>query len=188
LSRRYLQLVDGVIDPALKAAVALGYHKLLAYKDEYEVARLLIQTRAKAQEVFEGDLTLKYQLAPPMLGGMGSNGRPRKRAFGEKFAKLFPILARLKFLRATPLDPFGYAAERRMERALVTQYQADVGRILVGLTDANREAAIAIAELPLQIKGFGPVKEESARMAAKRRLELWAAFDGADTAVRQAAE
>jgi indolepyruvate ferredoxin oxidoreductase len=59
---------------------------------------------------------------------------------------------------------------------------------LVGLTDANREAAIAIAELPLQIKGFGPVKEESARMAAKRRLELWAAFDGADTAVRQAAE
>ncbi|MFT6912245.1 MAG: indolepyruvate ferredoxin oxidoreductase [Paracoccaceae bacterium] len=188
LSRRYLQLVDGVIDPALKAAVALGYHKLLAYKDEYEVARLLIQTRAKAQEVFEGDLTLKYQLAPPMLGGTGSNGRPRKRAFGEKFAKLFPILARLKFLRATPLDPFGYAAERRMERALVTQYQADVGRILVGLTDANREAAIAIAELPLQIKGFGPVKEESARMAAKRRLELWAAFDGADTAVRQAAE
>ena len=115
LARRYLGLVERVSDPELKEAVALGYHKLLSYKDEYEVARLLSETAAE----FTGELKLHYHLAPPMLSKIGADGRPRKVAYGAGIARLFPWLAKLKHLRGTPFDPFGYTAERRMERRLI---------------------------------------------------------------------
>jgi len=171
LAKRYRALVDRVEDPALKEAVALGYHKLVAYKDEYEVARLHLETRARAEAVFEGDLKLSYHLAPPLISRTGPNGRPKKRRYGEGMARLFPLLARLKWVRGTPLDIFGYTAERRMERRLISQYHKDIKRLLAK-APANPEAAVALARLPLEIRGFGPVKHANAEKAAKRRDEL----------------
>ncbi len=180
LAQRYLATLDGIADPRLKQAAAKGYHKLLAYKDEYEVARLLCETRRKAEAEFAGDLRLTWHLAPPILTGTGSDGRPRKRAFGGWIERAFPLLAGLKGLRGTPFDPFGYSAERRMERDLIGRYEADLPRIL-GLAAGNSEAAAALLELPLAIRGFGPVKAATAEAAAARRAELWAALEAGRT-------
>jgi indolepyruvate ferredoxin oxidoreductase len=177
LAKRYRKLVDSVQDPRLREAVALGYHKLLAYKDEFEVARLHLQTMGKARAEFDGDFTPRFHLAPPLLSRMGSDGRPRKRAFGPAMLKGFAILAKLKALRGTPLDPFGYTAERRMERALIRDYERLIPQLVAGLTPANHAIAVELAELPLTIRGFGPVKHRNAEAAAKRRAELLAAFD-----------
>jgi indolepyruvate ferredoxin oxidoreductase len=182
LAKRYRRAVDSIEDPALKAAVAEGYHKLLSYKDEYEVARLLLQSEAKAKAEFEGDLTLTYHLAPPLLSKPGPDGRPQKRGFRSVW--MFKLLAKFKALRGTPLDPFGYTAERRMERALIRDYEADLPRMRAA---QNTQAAVALAELPLDIKGFGPVKEANAAAAAKRRDALRAALDQPPTA-KMAAE
>ncbi|MCX7645600.1 MAG: indolepyruvate ferredoxin oxidoreductase family protein [Rhodobacteraceae bacterium] len=188
LARRYRKMVDGIADLRLRAAVAKGYHKLLAYKDEYEVARLLRSSEEKARAEFEGDLRLTFHLAPPLLARPGPDGRPGKRAFGPWIARAFGLLARLKFLRGTPFDPFGRTAERRMERALIRQYEADMAEVLAKVTPETLEGAVALAELPLQIRGFGPVKEANAARAAKRRAELLAAFRAGGTALSRAAE
>lgn len=186
LAKRYVRMLEGIADPALKEAVAEGYHKLLSYKDEYEVARLLQQTQAKAAAAFDGDLKLTYHLAPPMLTKTGPDGRPMKKAYGAGMARLFPYLAKMKWARGTWFDPFGRTAERRMERALITEYEADLARILPLVREDTQEAAVALARLPLDIRGFGPVKDANARTAAKRREELLAVIN--TPAVRAAAE
>ncbi|MFQ1700947.1 indolepyruvate ferredoxin oxidoreductase family protein [Loktanella agnita] len=186
MADRYRQLVDQFEEPKLREAVAKGYHKLLAYKDEYEVARLLSETQERAAAQFDGDLKLRYHLAPPVLSRMGANGRPQKKEFGAWMGRVFPKLAKLKFLRGTPFDPFGYSDERRMERALISEYEADMAEVLKIIRPDTRDAAIALAALPLDIRGFGPVKEANARKAAKRREELLAVLRAAP--VRQAAE
>ncbi|MCY4334491.1 MAG: indolepyruvate ferredoxin oxidoreductase family protein [Litoreibacter sp.] len=183
LAKRYRKRVDAIDDPRLREAVAKGYHKLLSYKDEYEVARLHLETQAKAREAFDGDLKLTYHLAPPMLSKVGANGRPVKKVYGTSMERNFRILTKLKRLRGTPLDPFGRTAERKMERALIKQYEADLPKIL---SATNRDAAVALAELPLQIRGFGPVKEANERAAAKRREELLVMLNAEPA--RQAAE
>jgi indolepyruvate ferredoxin oxidoreductase len=174
LARKYRRLVDQIVDEPLQEAAAKGYHKLLTYKDEYEVARLLTQTKAKAEAEFDGDLKLRYHLAPPIMSKIGPDGRPIKREFGPQMAWAFPKLAKLKWLRGTPFDPFGRAAERKMERALIKQYEADIVEVLTIVRPDTRDAAVALAALPLDIRGFGPVKEANARKAAKRREELLA--------------
>ncbi|MCG6901878.1 MAG: indolepyruvate ferredoxin oxidoreductase family protein [Rhodobacter sp.] len=186
LARRYRKFVEKFDDARLREAVALGYHKLLAYKDEYEVARLLLQSEAKARDEFDGDLKLTYHLAPPILSRKGPDGRPAKRAFGARMMPLFRLLARLKRLRGTPFDVFGYSAERKMERALIRQYEADMSGLDAPGGD-RLDAAVALAELPLQIRGFGPVKMAAEAKAAKRREELLAAL-APGSSVRQAAE
>ena len=172
LARRYRKLVDRFDDDRVKKAVASGYHKLLGYKDEYEVARLHLQTEAKAREAFDGDFTVKFHLAPPLLSKDGPDGRPIKKEYGPAMMRNFRILARLKHLRGTPFDPFGRTAERRMERALIKQYEADMNVVLSHLNTNTREAIVALAELPLQIRGFGPIKHANEAKAAKRREEL----------------
>ena len=172
LVKRYAKMLDGITDRDVRAAVAEGYHKLLSYKDEYEVARLLLSSREKAQAEFEGDFKMSFNLAPPMLSKTGPNGRPMKREFGPWLEKPMRVLARLKSLRGTPLDIFGYTAERKMERALIKQYEADMREVLPKLDDNTREAIVALAALPLQIRGFRPVKQENEAKAAKRREEL----------------
>jgi indolepyruvate ferredoxin oxidoreductase len=186
LAKRYRKLVDKCDDDGLREAVALGYHKLLAYKDEYEVARLLTQTKEKAEAEFGGDLKLTYHLAPPMLSKTGPTGRPAKREFGARMASAFPKLAKMKRLRGTPFDPFGRTAERRMERALIREYEVDMAEVLQIMRPDTRDAAIALAGLPREIRGFGPVKEANARKAAKRREELLATLRA--TPMQQAAE
>ena len=187
LAKRYRKMVDPIKDARLKEAVAKGYHKLLAYKDEYEVARLHLESRAKAEEVFEGDFDMKFHLAPPLVSKMGANGRPEKKIYGAGMLRGFRLLAKMKRLRGTPFDPFARTAERKMERALIKQYEADMKAVLRDQGDAASDAAVALAELPLSIRGFGPVKEANAEKAAKRREEILAALkDGAPLA--QAAE
>jgi indolepyruvate ferredoxin oxidoreductase len=168
--------------------VAKGYHKLLSYKDEYEVARLLLNSRSQAEAEFEGDLKLSYHLAPPMLGGVDPNGRPKKRKFSQGLDRWLRLLTRFKRLRGTPLDVFGYTAERKMERALIAQYERDMREWLPKAAPETMEALIALAELPLQIRGFGPVKQANEQKAAKRREELLAVLREGGTAVKQAAE
>ncbi|WP_235962600.1 indolepyruvate ferredoxin oxidoreductase family protein [Jannaschia marina] len=187
-AKRYTRRLDAIEDAAVREAVARGYHKLLAYKDEYEVARLLQSTREKARAAFDGDLKLTYHLAPPMLSKQGPDGRPAKRAFGEWIERAYPMLARFKRLRGTPFDPFGYTAERRMERALIKQYEADLDAVLPKLDARTREAIVALAELPLTIRGFGPVKAKNEQAAAKRREELLAVIRAGGPDLAQAAE
>jgi len=173
---------DAFADP-----VAKSYYKLLAYKDEYEIGRLYSDGRFKAafDAQFSGG-NLKVQLAPPFLGGLDpATGRPKKRSFGPWIFTAFGILAKLKGLRGTALDPFGYTHERRTERGDITAYEAEVERLLAGLTDANIDLALAIARLPMDVRGFGPVKHAARESVAKRRLALWAKWPG--EAVRAAA-
>ena len=188
LVRKYRKLVDSVPDARLREAVAKGYHKLLAYKDEYEVARLHLQTLEKARAEFDGDFTPRFHLAPPLLSRIGSDGRPRKRAFGPAMLRGFGVLARLKRLRGTPLDIFGYSAERRMERRLARDYEKLVPELLANLTPDTRAIAVELAELPLSIRGFGPVKHRNAMAADQRRAELLAALRDPGGNVTLAAE
>ncbi|MEO1362889.1 MAG: DUF6537 domain-containing protein, partial [Pseudomonadota bacterium] len=188
LAKRYRKRVDAIEDTALREAVAKGYHKLLAYKDEYEVARLHLDTEAKAREAFDGDFTMKFHLAPPLLSKTGPDGRPMKKEYGPGMMRNFRLLARLKALRGTVLDPFGRTEERRMERALIKQYEADLTDVVPKLTPDTRDAIIALAELPLQIRGFGPVKAANEAKAAKRREELLSVIRSGGTDRAQAAE
>ncbi|MGR3491587.1 MAG: indolepyruvate ferredoxin oxidoreductase family protein, partial [Shimia sp.] len=186
--KRYHALLDQIDDAGLRDAVSKGFHKLLTYKDEYEVARLLQSSRAKAEAAFDGDLRVTYHLAPPMLPGKDKNGRPKKRAFGPWMERASGVLAKLRPLRGTPLDPFGYSAERKMERALVAEYEDDMTEALRSLTPQTRDAVMALALLPLQIRGFGPVKDANARAAAQRRQELLHTIRTGGPVVAEAAE
>jgi indolepyruvate ferredoxin oxidoreductase len=145
-----------------------------------------MDTKRKAEAEFAGDLKLTYHLAPPMVSKTGPDGRPQKKEFGARMAWAFPKLAKLKWLRGTPFDPFGRTGERRMERALIKQYEADMADLLQMLRPDNHAAAVALAALPLDIRGFGPVKDANAQKAAKRREELLAALRAGP--VQQAAE
>ena len=146
----------------LAEAVARYLFKLMAYKDEYEVARLYTETSfvERVQNTFDGDnLRFEFHLAPPLLARRDPlTGEPKKMSFGPWLLKVFAVLAKFKFLRATPLDPFGYAAERRTERRLVSEYLDGLDEIVGHLTPLNHGVAVALAALPEKIRGFGPVK------------------------------
>ncbi len=179
LAERYRARVAAAraIDEDFGAAVALGYHKLLSYKDEYEVARLHADTlEAAVAAGFEDVRAMRFHLAPPFLSRPGPNGRPAKREFGPWMLRAMKILARFKGLRGTPFDPFGRTEERRMERGLITEYEADLDRMQAALTPEVRDIAVERARLPLEIRGFGLVKAQAAEAAALRRAELLAAF------------
>jgi indolepyruvate ferredoxin oxidoreductase len=188
LAKKYRSFLEGISDEAVRTAAMQGYHKLLSYKDEYEVARLLLDTRNKARAEFDGDFKMTFNLAPPLLSKMGPNGRPLKREFGSWLERPLRLLAKLKRLRGTPFDVFGYTAERKMERALITQYENDMRTVLKVLNDQTRDAIVALAELPLQIRGFGPVKQKNEAQAAKRREELLAVIAAGGANLSNAAE
>lgn len=188
LAKRFRKLVDGVEDVALREAIAKGYHKLLTYKDEYEVSRLHLDTISKAKQTFDGDFSVQFHLAPPILGGKDSDGHPKKRAFGPWMLKGFGLLARMKPLRGTPFDPFGYSAERKLERALIRQFEADMNAVVPSVTPDTHDLVLELALLPLSIRGFGHVKHANSTAAAKRREEILAAIAGGGTPTRMAAQ
>jgi indolepyruvate ferredoxin oxidoreductase len=176
----------------LTEAVARNLAKLMAYKDEYEVARLhsAPEFLAALRAQFEGepgkDYTLNFHLAPPLLARPGADGRPAKRRFGPWMMPVFHLLARMRWLRGTALDPFGMSAERRRERQLVEDYFALVALFCETLTDERMETALALARLPERIRGYGHVKEKAMDMADERRAQLMAQY-GAPVPQRQKA-
>ena len=186
-ARRYLEQMARVRaaeaplgSEALTRAAAVSLHKLMAYKDEYEVARLYSDGRfARVREAsFKGGKA-KVLLSPPLLAPKDADGRPKKIAFGGWMLDVgFPLLARLKGLRGTPLDPFGRTAERRMERKLIADYEASLERIAAELTAERLELAIKIAALPQQIRGFGHVKEAAIGPAKAAEAKLWGEWAG----------
>jgi indolepyruvate ferredoxin oxidoreductase len=150
----------------------------MAYKDEYEVARLHTDRSFldKVAAQFEGDYKLNYHLAPPLMARRNDKGELVKRPFGPWMLKAFAVLARLRGLRGTALDPFGRTAERRTERALIAEYRACVEELLRGLNAGNHALAVEIARIPEEIRGYGHVKERhlaAAREKWERLMAQW---------------
>jgi indolepyruvate ferredoxin oxidoreductase len=166
-------------------AVARSYFKVLAYKDEYEVARLHADPAfsARIASQFEGDYKLNFHLAPPLLSRPDPvTGKARKRQFGPWMMPVFRVLAKGKGLRGSALDLFGYTAERRGERELIVEYEALVEEILTRLTAENQAVALELAGLPQEIRGFGHVREANLRAAKTRWTALLARLRGQATA------
>jgi indolepyruvate ferredoxin oxidoreductase len=198
LAKRYRNLVNqvrdaatkGGYDDALPRAVAINYAKLLAYKDEYEVARLFTDGRFEKQlrDQFEGDFKFSFNLAPPLLAGKpDALGRPGKRAFGAWMLQVFRTLAKFRFLRGTPLDIFGYSADRKLERDLIAGYEKDVATVLGLLSPVNIDVAVELLSLPDRIRGYGPVKEKAVADAKARYAQLAADLVNPPPAPRQIA-
>jgi len=166
----------------LTRAVAVNLAKLMAYKDEYEVARLYTDPAFTAglREQFDGepgkDYTLTFHLAPPLLARKNEKGQLIKRSYGPWMLSAFRVLAKLKGLRGSPLDIFGKTEERRMERQLIADYIDLVNELADSVTEKNLAVAIELARLPDDIRGFGHVKEANVQAAQARRSELLASY------------
>ena len=185
---RYRTLIESVasaekkVDPgrlSLAENVARSLYKLMAYKDEYEVARLYTDRRylEKLQAQFDGDYQLKFHFAPPLFATKDRvTGQPIKKEYGALMWRALKLLAPLKVLRGTPLDPFGYLAERREERALIRDYENVLGEITANLAPDNYEAAVELASLPQQIRGFGHVKSRAIEESKAEETRLLAEF------------
>jgi indolepyruvate ferredoxin oxidoreductase len=171
-------------------AVARYYFKLLAYKDEYEVARLYCDPafRQALGEQFEGDTRLEVHLAPPLLANNDpDSGLPTKRGFGPWVFTAFRWLAKFKGLRGTPLDPFGHTADRKRERHLIVEYEALIEELLTGLGHDNHALAVELAAIPEQIRGYGHIKTAHLDDAKAREAQLLEAWRNPESA-RSAAE
>ncbi|NYI17190.1 indolepyruvate ferredoxin oxidoreductase [Xanthomonas arboricola] len=161
---------------ALTEAVARYAFKLMAYKDEYEVARLYTRGdfQRRLQQQFEGDYTLRFHLAPPLLAKKDANGNLLKREYGPWMFTAFKLLARLKFLRGGKFDVFGYSEERRGERRLIADYSATIDMLLERLDADNVGLAAQIASIPEHIRGYGHVKHAHLQEAKAREAALLA--------------
>jgi indolepyruvate ferredoxin oxidoreductase len=170
----------------LAEAVARSYFRLLAYKDEYEVARLYTDGRF-AQQVnaaFEGEFRLAFHFAPPLFARVDPvTGEPRKRRFGPWVLPLLGLLARFKGLRGTTMDPFGRSAERRLDRALIGEYEESLAALLGALDSDNLALAVEIAALPERVRGFGPLRARAAGEMRARRSQLLARLRPLDVAL-----
>jgi indolepyruvate ferredoxin oxidoreductase len=173
----------------LAEAAARYLFKLMAYKDEYEVARLHTDPAftAKVAEMFEGDFKLVHHLAPPMIARRNAKGELVKRPFGPWMRTAFTWLARMKGLRGTALDPFGRTEERRTERALIEEYRGCIEELLRGLTRENLPLAAEIARIPEEIRGYGHVKERHLAAARTKWAALMARWRGGEATLARAA-
>jgi indolepyruvate ferredoxin oxidoreductase len=200
-ARRYRKLVERVQAAeaatipgaaALTDAVARYLFKLMAYKDEYEVARLLSDRAflASAKSRFAGEnLRLEFNLAPPLLSKRdAATGEPKKIQYSERILPLFRMLARFKFLRGSFLDPFAYSAERKTERRLVRDYIALLDELIASLNSDNHHLAVALAAIPEKIRGYGHVKARHLKAARAEEAALLEQFRTAPPPLLKAAE
>jgi len=193
VAARERELAPEARTPRLALAVARGLYKLMAYKDEYEVARLYTAPAFKAQleSQFEGDYSLRFHMAPPIFARKDPRtGVPRKMTLGPWTLGAMKVLARLKGLRGTWLDPFGHTAERRAERALVQEYRQTVEQLLAGLEHDKIGQAATIAGLAETIRGYGHVKAASLRKYREelaRRMQSYMAPAPRDEPLRKTA-
>ncbi len=167
-------------DERFSRAVARSLYRLMAYKDEYEVARLYASEafRAQLEDVFEGDYKLTFHLAPPLLSPKDSKGNPKKLHFPGLMTGVFSVLSRFKWLRGTRLDPFGYLPERREERALRDEFIPHMKAVALSLTDENYAVAVRLAEVPMTVRGYGHVKSANCRLAQAKTRSLMRQFRG----------
>jgi len=176
----------------LAEAVARYLFKLMAYKDEYEVARLYADTSFldRVKSSFDGDkLSFEFHLAPPLLARRDpATGEPRKMSFGPWMLTVFRVLAKLKFLRGTAFDLFGHSKERRTERRLIADYEYLLGEICEFLTPGNHRFAVGLAAIPEKIRGYGPVKERHLAAAKAEEATLREQFLSGATPFLKAAE
>ncbi len=174
----------------LAEAVARNLFKLMAVKDEYEVARLYADGSFARQvaATFDGEVTFEFHLAPPILGRKNAKGELRKMSFGPWMMRVFKVLAKLKRLRGTPLDLFSWSQERRFERKLLADYRALLDEIITKLSPENHACAVALASLPEKIRGFGHVKLLNVETAQADEAALLARFRSAPVPVKLAAE
>ncbi|HEX5663870.1 MAG TPA: DUF6537 domain-containing protein, partial [Xanthomonadaceae bacterium] len=198
-AKRYTTLVErvraaeeariGVGSSRLALAVARYFFKLMAYKDEYEVARLYTsgEFRRRLEQQFDGDYKVHFHLAPPLLAKKNAKGELIKREYGPWVFTAFRLLARLRGLRGTMLDVFGYTAERKSERQLIAQYQATIDGLLDRLDGENVGLAAEIASIPEQIRGYGHVKEAHLHKARAREAQLLAQWSARNRPVAAAA-
>ncbi|MBI1396650.1 MAG: indolepyruvate ferredoxin oxidoreductase family protein [Betaproteobacteria bacterium] len=198
-ARRYRELVDTVRraeqqktagQTDLTEAVARYFFKLMAYKDEYEVARLHTsdEFRRKLEAQFEGQYSLRFHLAPPLFAKRDPVTKELQKAeYGPWMMGAFRVLARLRFLRGTAFDIFGRTAERRRERALIAEYETTIAELLGRLDPENHPLAVRIASIPEEIRGFGHVKERHLDAAKRREAELLQAFRSGARPQREAA-
>jgi indolepyruvate ferredoxin oxidoreductase len=172
-------LSDRTMADRLVRATATAYARVLAPKDEYEVARLLTapEFRQGLADAFEGDARIALNLAPPFLGQDGPDGRPPKREFGPRIFPVLRALSKMRRLRGTPLDPFGRNPERRAERALIRDYEADAERVLRILDDRTAPLAVQLLDLANQVRGYGPVKAAALEEWSRRRAALLQRLD-----------
>ena len=187
-AERYLQLVNKVksteaslgLGNRLSMAVARYYFKLMAYKDEYEVARLYTDGKFidKVKEQFEGDFSIRFNLAPPLLAEKDAQGHFIKAEYGSWVFSAFKLLAKAKGLRGGMFDIFGRTAERKMERQLIVEYADMLQAILPTLNADNISLVIQLASLPEQIRGYGHVKEKAVEQARQRQAQLLAELKG----------
>ncbi len=199
-ARRYRNLVEKLRaaeaekapgQTGLAEAVARYLFKLMAYKDEYEVARLYTDTGfiERVKGTFDGDLRFEFHLAPPMLAKRNPvTGELKKMSFGPWMLKFFGVLKKFKFLRGTPFDPFGYSAERRAERRLIADYRALLSTVAAELTPHNHHSAVALAALPEKIRGYGPVKVRHLAIAKAEEANLREQFRSGAQPFLKAAE
>lgn len=183
LAKYYLSWVEKIqtLDQQgehLSKAVARELYRLMAVKDEYEVARLYTETDFLSQvsEQFEGDYQLHFHFAPPVMNRKNHQGRPTKRQFGPWMLKFLPMLARMRVLRNSPLDFFRYLPDRKLDRKLLNDYIDDIKLAVEHTSQANYQSALALLSLPQEIRGFGPVREQAARLNTEKRLQLRASI------------
>jgi indolepyruvate ferredoxin oxidoreductase len=192
-AQRYVALVEAArakdkamgMGEAFTKAVAIYFAKLMAYKDEYEVARLYTQGdwEKALKATFAGDLKVKFYMAPPFISKKDPvTGHARKRAFGPWMKSAFKLLAGLKGLRGGAFDVFGKTAERQMERGLRDQYEVKMQGLIRDLSPETYDIAVRLAEIPDQIRGYGHVKEKSVADAAIAEAQLWSAYNAARSA------
>jgi indolepyruvate ferredoxin oxidoreductase len=175
---------------ALTEAVAKNLHKLMAYKDEYEVARLYADPAfvEKVKSSFEGDWKIKFHLAPPAFSKKDAKGHLVKKQYGPWVLPAMRVLAKMKFLRGTAFDMFGKTEERKMERSLIVEYEALVKELVAGLTPQKLALAIELASLPDSMRGYGHVKDNNVRAAKTKWDALLARWrDGRGGEARQVA-
>ena len=176
----------------LTEAVARYLFKLMAYKDEYEVARLYTDGAflKQVETEFDGDnLRFEFHLAPPLLARRDkTTGLPRKMSFGPWILPVFRLLAKFKGLRGTPFDPFGRSLERRTERKLIGDYEAMLDEVLAGLTPDNHHIAVGLAAIPEKIRGFGHVKQQHLTAAKADEAALFEQFRAGAPVLLKAAE
>jgi len=164
---------------ALTEAVAHNLFKLMAYKDEYEVARLFTDGKFldRLKKQFDGAVRLEFHFAPPLIAGRDEvTGHLKKQSYGNWIFYVLKILARLRRLRGTQFDVFGFTSERRMERRLIAEYESVVAEIVDELSPKNHAIAVEIASLPQQIRGFGHIKARSVEKAKACEAELLASL------------